>query len=87
MARFTNVTALLNGAGFNSAQIQALRELADAILDEVTASAHANTTALDTAFDALVAKLNADTGVNDTDYAGSATAMVTDNATITGLPA
>lgn len=84
MARFTNVTALLNNSDFTPAQVQALRELVDAIVDD-RANISASLTALDTALDAMATKLNADTGVNDTDYAGAATAMTVATG-LTGLP-
>ena len=84
MARFTNLTALLNNAGFTPVQIQAMLELADAIIDD-RANITTSVTALDTAIDTMAAKLNADSGVNDTDFAGAVTAMDTSTG-LTGLP-
>ncbi len=61
----------------------------DAVVADLTAiraevvKAVADITALDTAFDTLVAKLNADGGVTDTDYAGAAAMTATDPAAMT----
>jgi len=95
MARFSDVTQVLNNCGFSNQQIQGLREIFDMFLDreEVRAAViDANFTALDTALDTLATKLNTDAGntaLDDTDYAGSLTAMGTAVAgatTITGTP-
>ena len=84
MARFTNITQIINGADFTPTQVQALRELVDAIVDD-RAAVYTGLAALDTALDAMAAQLNLDEGVTDTDYAGAATAMPTATA-LTGLP-
>lgn len=66
-----------------------LNGVLDAIVADLTElRAHmilnvADITALDTALDTLVAKLNADTGVTDTDYAGAAAMTGSDPAALT----
>lgn len=92
MARFSDFNQLFNNAGFSAQQIQALREWSDAMTEreEVRAAViDANFTALDTGLDAMATKLNSDSGVNDTDYAGAGTAMGTTAGAataLTGLP-
>ena len=68
-------------------------KLLNAVLDDnaalrvdvaaLIAASEANTTALDTAIDVLVAKMNLDGGITDADYAGSLTAMTATTATST----
>lgn len=93
MATYTNVIQLLNSADFTPSQQQVLRLLIDAIVDDRT-TIGASLTALDTALDTLVAKMNTDfTAQNgavgssqlDTDYAGALSAMSTTTG-LTGLP-
>jgi hypothetical protein len=84
MARFTNITQIINGADFTPTQVQALRELASALVDDRDA-VYTAIGALDTALDAMAAQLNLDDGVTDDDYAGAATAMPTATG-LTGLP-
>jgi hypothetical protein len=56
----------------------ATNRLLQAILDDLTAlrttvaALQVDTTSLDTALDTLVAKMNLDAGITDTDYAGAA---------------
>lgn len=62
----------------NNSDAKELKFLLDAILADLTAlrttvaAVRTDTVALDTGIDTLVAKLNADVGVTDTDYAGAA---------------
>ena len=68
-------------------------KLLNAVLDDnaalrvdvaaLIAASEANTTALDTAMDVLVAKMNSDGGITDADYAASLTAMTATTATST----
>ena len=80
-------------ARFNSLEEIDLIKLLNAVLDDnaalrvdvaaLIAASEANTTALDTAMDVLVAKMNLDGGITDADYAGSLTAMTATTATST----
>jgi len=66
-----------------------LNEVLDAIVADLTElRAHmilnvADVVLLDTAFDTLVAKLNADAGITDTDYAGASAMTGSDPAALT----
>ena len=59
-----------------------LRPLLEAIVDSLDAI-EVDITALDTAFDTLVAKMNLDAGITDADYAGAAAMTFDASANIT----
>jgi len=73
----------------SSAYSEKLNEVLDAIVADLTElRAHmilnvADITALDTAIDTLIAKMNSDGGITDTDYAGAAAMTGSDPAALT----
>lgn len=80
-------------AKFESGQAYELRLLLEAALADIVelradlaslkTNSEANTTALDTALDVLIAKMNLDGGITDTNYAASLTAMAATTLTST----
>ena len=78
---------------FEAGQAYELRILLEAALADIVklradlvalkAASEANTTALDTALDVLIAKMNLDAGITDANYAASLTAMTATTLTST----